>query len=508
MTAATYTKQILKEYQNNPLIEALPPIWTVKEAIEQMSITASYDESERELDGSYRMHCIQRLFGYFQPLETHIEIEQKISRCIRQGYTGRNPVKREYAAQMQEGYQLLKNKKGIEHFSGGTSKAQGFSIIGVSGIGKSTAIERILSLYPQCIVHEEYEGKPFLTTQITWLKLDCPHDGSVKGLCFQFFEAIDMIAGTEYFRRYTKARYTVDVLMTLVVQLSRLYHLGLLVIDEIQHLSLAKGGGSDKMLNFFVTLVNTIGIPVVMIGTSRAMNILQSEFRQARRGSGQGDVLWDNMKNDLSWKVFVGSMWRYQWTRKPVLLTDELRDSLYNESQGITDIAVKLYAMAQIDAITNGKETFNGNDVHKVAERHLGLVQPMLAALRSGNKKKIAQYGDIAPLNIDSFTASHLFHAENNAPVYTPKTEKRSLTELAELKLVELGLDPDKAAKLVKRTLTSHPNGTDLQTVVREAFTMFISEQKMDTDSSQKTIRVGNDHSANKKEGLIEDVEW
>lgn len=89
-------------------------------------------------------------------------------------------------------------------------------------------------------------------TQIVWLKLDCPHDGSIKGLCFQFFEAIDRALGTDYFPRYTKSRYTVDVLMVLMTQLVNLYQIGILVIDEIQHLSLAKGGGSEKMLNFFV----------------------------------------------------------------------------------------------------------------------------------------------------------------------------------------------------------------------------------------------------------------
>lgn len=78
------------------------------------------------------------------------------------------------------------------------------------------------------------------------------------------------------------------MLLIIMTQLVRQFQIGILVIDEIQHLSEAKGGGSDKMLNFFVTLVNTIGIPVVMIGTTKAMSILQSEFRQARRGSGQG----------------------------------------------------------------------------------------------------------------------------------------------------------------------------------------------------------------------------
>ena len=50
-----------------------------------------------------------------------------------------------------------------------------------------------------------------------------------------------------------------------------------------------------KMLNFFVTLVNTAGVPVVLISNPKAMSILQSEFRQARRGSGQGDMIWDRL---------------------------------------------------------------------------------------------------------------------------------------------------------------------------------------------------------------------
>ncbi len=79
-------------------------------------------------------------------------------------------------------------------------------------------------------------------------------------------------------------------MMPRMAQLAMNHSLGLLVIDEIQHLSLAKSGGSEKMLNFFVNLVNTIGVPVVLIGTMKALSVLQSEFRQARRGSGQGDM--------------------------------------------------------------------------------------------------------------------------------------------------------------------------------------------------------------------------
>ena len=58
-------------------------------------------------------------------------------------------------------------------------------------------------------------------------------------------------------------------------QISNHHAIGLLVIDEIQHLSVNKSGGAEKMLNFFVTLVNTVGLPVVMVGTPKARFIFE-----------------------------------------------------------------------------------------------------------------------------------------------------------------------------------------------------------------------------------------
>ncbi len=95
----------------NPLIEALPEIWASDTVVELLSEEAPYHDGERMLDARYRMHCIQRLFHYFQPLEQHIDIEQRISRCIRQGYLNRNPCTREYARILAEGYEALQRKE-------------------------------------------------------------------------------------------------------------------------------------------------------------------------------------------------------------------------------------------------------------------------------------------------------------------------------------------------------------------------------------------------------------
>ena len=61
------------------------------------------------------------------------------------------------------------------------------------------------------------------------------------------------------------------------------------------------------------------------------------------------------------------AMWKYQWTQKRAELTEDLRNALYDESQGIIDIAIKLYIMAQIKAIADGTELVTVRDIKEVA---------------------------------------------------------------------------------------------------------------------------------------------
>lgn len=61
-----------------------------------------------------------------------------------------------------------------------------------------------------------------------------------------------------------------------------------LTIDELQNLHLAKTGGKESMLNFFLHLVNNIGIPVVFIGTNSMVSLFSDVMRVARRSCGGG----------------------------------------------------------------------------------------------------------------------------------------------------------------------------------------------------------------------------
>ena len=355
--------------------------------------------------------------------------------------------------------------------------AAGFTIIGVSGMGKTTAVNRILATMPQIIVHSEYRGVKFSMCQLVWLKVDCPYDGSIKGLCMEFFSKVDSLLGTDYYKKHVTGRHTVDSMLSIMSQVARHTGLGMLVIDEIQHLKQAKSGGSEKMLNFFVTLVNTIGVPVVLIGTTKAMSVLQSEFRQARRGSGQGDMVWERLQKDSNWDLLMGALWDYQWTKKEVPFTQEISDVMYEESQGIIDIAVKLYAMAQIRAIYSGIEEINPELIRQVARENLKLVQPMLEALKSGDMRRISQYEDIYTVDFEEFISSERpkYSSEDKLQELLIKkkqkesTDTLSIKERAVLKLLDLDIDPQKAQKVVEEIINQEERDISASEVVIKA---------------------------------------
>lgn len=499
---AVYKEQVLPEYSNNPLIEALPPIMDFEQVESLIHTYPNFIESERNLGAEYRYHCVQRLFNYFQPLDIHFEIERKISRTIRQGYLSRNPFNPSYASDLQEIYQSVKNKDAsFEASQLSYAKASGFTIIGFSGVGKSTSIDKVLSLYPQVIVHDKYKDKELNQYQLVWMKLDCPYDGSIKGLCSNFFMEFDRLLGENTFSKFASGRNTTtDVMIPRIALLARRQNLGILVIDEIQHLSAAKSGGQDRMLNFFVTLVNKLGIPVVLIGTTKALSILQGEFRQARRGSGQqGDIIWERMDKNRRWDLLIRGMWNFQWTKQAADLTDEINDALYEESQGIVDIAVKLYAMAQIQAIATRKEIVTPKLIREVSEKNLRLVRPMLLALKSGNIKEINKYADISPVDIDSFCDEQLSIITlnskiENIPEREPfKIDSDKLFEEAVIQLIAYDVKIETAKSAVKKVLDTGDNFSGTDVVVKESLRLILRDELKDKQVADNVVKLKKD---------------
>lgn len=473
---AEYKEQSLDEFRGNPLIEGLPDLLDGDEIIARLSDFPPYSPGERLGGARERLQKAERLRHFHQPCMHDLDIAYKVSRCIRWGYVTRNPREAQHFAELAQAYNSRKIGEGeYRYLTGYHPNTPGFTIVGVSGVGKSSTVEGVLNLYPQVVEHVRYKGEPLPLKQLVWMKIDCTCDGTLKGLCRDFFEEMDRLLGTEYVAASSGRNCTLDMLLLMMVQAARTHCLGILVVDEVQHLSVSKSGGAEKMLNFFVTLVNKIGLPVVLIGTPKALPILQGDFRQARRGSGQGDILWEMMPNGEGWRVFMEAMWTYQYTRQPVAMTDEIREAFYEETRGLAFLAVILYKLVQEDAIVMGRETFGALDVHRVADESLGLTKPMREALKTGKELDLQKFTDIHPVHYRSFLDNYSMAQEKKNPA-RPREEKTTAYEKAVLTLMGMGLPYREASEYVLKAQERRGEKAGPEKLAQEAYGEYLGK--------------------------------
>ena len=505
-----YREETITEFRGNPLIEALPERYDSATVINKIMNRPEYSPELRNLPTQDRLMYTQTILNVYQPFERDMEIYNSICRCIYWGYVSRNPLTSVYVSDTNQEYKAVREASSYIAYQPFHAAVTGFAIIGISGLGKSTAIRAILSAFPCVIQHNRYHRKALRETQIVWMHLDCPNDGSLKGLCGAFFKRLDELIGTDYEEQYVSRRATLNDMSIAMSRLVRKYHVGVLVIDEIQSLVVSKDSTvPQKTLNFLINLVNTIGVPVILVGTPRALSFLQKEFQQAKRASGQGDFLWERMENNTDWKMFLDSIWQYQYTRNAISLTPEMSNILYQESLGIPFLAVHIYKLVQEYAIVSGKESFTVKDIQYVIKQRLRLTSPMREALKSGEDINIAQYLDLTP-----FTPGDFRKASVSSPGIPPEkafqgaAEKSTISQSAISTLIGLGLSSCEASKWVQITMAQHTEMVEATALAREAYASYSAacqkqEERDLPDQKEASPTVETGYEQNEQKGIV-----
>lgn len=397
---ADYHSFPLEEYNSNPFIQALPSLISKEKIINKLMLPISFKKEERDMDSAYRLHMIHRLYKVFQPLPIHLDIWNTIFTLIYQGYIARNPFEKNYKRYVsQTGKQIINRTYDIHSRTNFRTTASCATLIGYSGMGKTSTVNRVLNNIPQIIVHNQYNGQHFNQIQLSHLTLQAPHNSSLKALTLQFFMKVDELLGTNIFQKHVSRNLSTDAMLPLMGQVAQNIGIGMLIIDEIQHL---QNSGIQQMMNYFVTLMNSFGVPILFIGTPASYSIFQNEFRIARRVSGNGEIIWNNMENDNEFRFFLESIWKYQWNRNNTPLCDEMINMFYEQTQGVSDLIVKLFVNVQEKCITNGKEEFTVNMVQQVAKEQFKLMRPMIEAIKSKNIYKMAQYEDLRKMELSN----------------------------------------------------------------------------------------------------------
>jgi type II secretory pathway predicted ATPase ExeA len=350
---ARYVDNAFPDYQGNPLIEALPPRCSDEQLLGIFENYPTPSTKERRLGPFDRIEYLSRLDHFVQPLPEYLHLYRAVDRTIRKGYSVKNPLSP--TTQNYLHYPLDTPTK-IEPVSGYfRPKGCVITVIGESGAGKTTMLEQVLSPFPQIIDHLEYHGGPLNLRQVVWAKVDCPHDSSVRQLCNNILRQLDELQG---FGETKPSRTIPDLLLQIEARVKSSF-LGLLVIDEMQHLTTQKTKGSDSLLKFLHNLVNNLGIPLLFCGPPPFDELLSRDFKTARRAESEFYLRMELLNNDELWDIFFEKLWRLQWTDQVTPHCKMISDHLHNLSAGNVDMAVRIFREAQRLIIGSGAEHLN-----------------------------------------------------------------------------------------------------------------------------------------------------
>ncbi|MCL6264524.1 ATP-binding protein [Craterilacuibacter sp. RT1T] len=393
----TYLRQKIQEYQDNPLIEALPPILSAREAGIHMMYKPPFDLAEKSFTVEERWHLLGRLKHLVAPRPYFYQLERTVSRLIRSGYVLRNPCKPEtwqavYKAQANTPPPLLHR-----HLTATDSECV---VVGLSGMGKTTAIDAVLRTYPQQLIrHQRWRNKPLPIQQLVWLKVTCPKNGSILAFCREFARQLDLALGTqEYEKMYSRSRVTTDEAEGMMRQHAATYFLGVLVIDEIQRLSVPKSGGAERLLDFIQNLRDMLKVPIVLVGTYKAVSLFKEEMKDARRASESGLLDFKRpVCRDAEWDKLVERLWNYQWVHNYTSLTPSMQDRLFDLTQGVTDFLVILFKLTQQRVMEDGTETLTEAAIQATYDESFPLLQPAINALRKNTIESLFAFEDLLP---------------------------------------------------------------------------------------------------------------
>ena len=365
----------------NKVIKELPDMLSGNELQKAMSIIPKYDKQIQE-DGSMteRLLKLSDLYSIYVPSQMSTEIYSKLYLgIIRSMQKKGNKLAVQQFNSTYRTMQNIKNKTGNQQYDGIIGGSDSFTIIGASGIGKSSAISRALNLIEANHVIEIEQ--PY-TKILPCLIVQCPFDSSVKGLLLEILRKVDEQLGTDYAQ--TK-RFTTDMLIGAVSQVC-LNHIGLLVVDEIQNVVNSKNG--KNLIGSLTQLINNSGISICMVGTPESEIFFEQAMQLARRSVG---LKYTALPYDEHFCEVCECLFSYQYVKNITYINGTTIEWLYQHSAGVISIVVSLIHDAQEIAILNGREVLDIKSLDEAYNNRLSMlhdyIKPAMRKKSIGNNK-------------------------------------------------------------------------------------------------------------------------
>ncbi len=369
-------------YRGNPLIGALPPILSEEETYDHLTNLPAFSAQERTLPAHLRMHAVCALQELFIPGPQHASVLSQIDIMIRRGYAHRNPLSPANRRLVREDNELLKGGclPPPERYS--HIPLLGAGVFGTAGTGKTAATKRSLSRYPSVVDHlYEEDGVRFAFRQVPFVFVNMISDSSPKAFATTVLNAMSEIVGVDLQEKYNTAGCNGLTIIPKLYQALRDYHVGLIIVDEVQNMSsYTRGYGS--VLSYFIRLMNSLGLPLLIVGTERARTLIKTDFAVERRFiSGirpfrpfaDGDPLLSNFLEEIGSFCYLETVCDLQ----------RLASTVHALTGGVPDLVIKLFMLAQTRLFGRETEVLTDEVLHQTAADLFGGIEKTLIRIRT-----------------------------------------------------------------------------------------------------------------------------
>ena len=347
-------------HEGNPFLAAMPEMLSHDAFMSAIRSLLPLPAGLEAMPSEERRRRLPMLSSLFVPMDYTYVLYDQLYRAISSTYSTRTMLE-----EVERTNTLFRGSA----FNGYSTQPSTGSILGVPGVGKTSSIRRSLSMLPQVVEHEKYQGAPFFCKQILYLIVECPSDCSVKTLGLNIAVAIDKAIGSSYTKQLTSLRSAAaSAIATQVKILCLTHHVGLILIDEIQNAvaTAQKNRPIKPLIKFLVELTNDTCTSAFFVGTPIAEELFISQEHLKRRTRGMRLLPF---KPDGAYRAFLQAIWPYQLTQDAAPLTEQLANKLYDASGGIPAYIIKIFQEAQAQALLQGERCVSVKTMQRAIER-------------------------------------------------------------------------------------------------------------------------------------------
>lgn len=317
MVDGQFVYQKYKPFQGNRWIEVLPPFTEYNPD----EVTVPYDGRPSGPEVAYfiRRDEVYGIGKEIFPITFERQLFSAVDAVMRRSYEIRwNNAILDGSGKMRERYVVSGDGE------------LGLFMKGTTGCGKTEAIGKLIKRYPRAIKYTDEEYGEDILLPIAYGSLR-NKNSDMSALLRNIAEYIDECVGTPglYAGKIDKAR-KLDKRIVIVQNLIREFHVGVLIIDEVQNMDFSsrKSGSIES----FLPLLNETNVSLLFCGTNEAYNKVYAnpEGYLARRF---GEVInaseYCSNTNKKEFRFLVENLFQVQWFPVHVKPTQEMVDALF-----------------------------------------------------------------------------------------------------------------------------------------------------------------------------------